>query len=77
VKGCDGGYYIVYSRGIWVRHVIWMVDKRNTYRILVGKSVGKRPFRRRWRRWNDKLKQGDKPRRWKQNTSPKLSIDMP
>jgi hypothetical protein len=33
-----------------------MVVKRNTYRILVGKSVGKRPLGRSRRRWVDNIK---------------------
>jgi hypothetical protein len=31
-------------------------EKRNTYRILVGKAEGKRPLRRRRRRWVDNIK---------------------
>jgi hypothetical protein len=34
----------------WERHVARMGEKRNTYRLLVGKSEGKRPLGRpRWR----------------------------
>ena len=29
-----------------VRHVAWMGEKRNVYRLLVGKPVGKRPLGR-------------------------------
>jgi hypothetical protein len=30
----------------WARHVAPMKEKRNAYRLLVGKSEGKRPLRR-------------------------------
>jgi hypothetical protein len=33
-----------------------MVEKRNAYRILVGKPEGKRPLRRPRRRWADNIK---------------------
>jgi hypothetical protein len=33
-----------------------MVDKRNAYRILVGKPEGKRPLGRPRRRWVDNIK---------------------
>jgi hypothetical protein len=29
------------------------MEKRNTYKILVGKPEGKRPLRRPWCRWED------------------------
>jgi hypothetical protein len=35
-----------------------MVEKRNAYRILVGKPEGKRPLRRSRRRWVDNIKIG-------------------
>jgi len=31
-------------RMIWAAHVACMREMRNTYKILVGKSEGKRPF---------------------------------
>jgi hypothetical protein len=37
----------------WAGHVARMGDKRNAYRILVGKPEGKRPLKRRRRRWVD------------------------
>jgi hypothetical protein len=33
-----------------------MGEKRNSYRILVGKAEGKRPLRRHRRRWVDNIK---------------------
>jgi hypothetical protein len=33
-----------------------MVEKRNTYRLLVGKSDGKRPLGRPRRRWMDNIR---------------------
>jgi hypothetical protein len=32
------------------------VEKRNAYRVLVGKSEGKRPLARHRRRWEDNIK---------------------
>jgi hypothetical protein len=37
-------------------HVARMREKRNAYRILVGKPEGKRPLGRRRRRWMDNIK---------------------
>jgi hypothetical protein len=42
---------IIKSRRMrWAGHVARMVEKRNTYRLLVGKPEGKRPLRRPRRR---------------------------
>jgi hypothetical protein len=35
----------------WVGHVAGMREKRNAYRIMVGKPEGKRPLGRPRRRW--------------------------
>jgi hypothetical protein len=35
----------------WAGHVVRMGEKRNAYRILVGKPEGKRPLGRHRRRW--------------------------
>jgi hypothetical protein len=35
----------------WAGHVACMEEKRNAYRILVGKPEGKRPLGRPRRRW--------------------------
>jgi hypothetical protein len=40
----------------WVGHVARMGKKRNAYRILVGKSEGKRPLGRPRRKWMDNIK---------------------
>jgi hypothetical protein len=40
----------------WEGHVTRMREKRNAYRILVGKPEGKRPQRRPRRRWVDNIK---------------------
>jgi hypothetical protein len=37
-------------------HVARMVEKRNAYRLLVGKPEGKRPLRRPRRRWVDNIR---------------------
>jgi hypothetical protein len=40
----------------WAGHVARMGEKRNAYRLLVGKSVGKRPLGRPRRRWMDNIR---------------------
>jgi hypothetical protein len=40
----------------WVGHVTRMGEKRNAYRILVGKPEGKSPLRRPRRKWEDNVK---------------------
>jgi hypothetical protein len=40
----------------WAGHVARMGEKRNAYRILVGKPEGKRPLGRPRRRWVDNIK---------------------
>jgi hypothetical protein len=40
----------------WAGHVTRMGEKRNAYRILVGKPEGKRPLGRLRRRWEDSIK---------------------
>ena len=39
----------------WARHVACMGEERGEYRILVGKSEGKRPLGRPRRRWEDNI----------------------
>jgi hypothetical protein len=40
----------------WAGHVARMGEKRNAYRLLVGKLEGKRPLRRPRRRWVDNIR---------------------
>jgi hypothetical protein len=42
----------------WAGHVARMGEKRNVYRLLVGKPEGKRPQGRLRRRWIDNIKMG-------------------
>jgi hypothetical protein len=48
---------IIKSRRIrWADHVARMGKKRNAYRLLVGKSEGKRPLGRPRHRWVDNIR---------------------
>jgi hypothetical protein len=40
----------------WAEHVARMGEKRNEYRLLVGKPEGKRPLGRPRRRWVDNIR---------------------
>ena len=40
----------------WAGHVARMGERRGDYRVLVGKSEGKRPVGRPRRRWEDNIK---------------------
>jgi hypothetical protein len=40
----------------WAGHVAHMGNKRNSYKVLVGKPEGKRPLGRPRRRWEDNIK---------------------
>jgi hypothetical protein len=40
----------------WAGHVARMGEKKNVYRLLVGKPEGKRPLGRPRRRWKDNIK---------------------
>jgi hypothetical protein len=42
----------------WSGHVAQMGEKRNAYRLLVGKPEGKRPLGRPGHRWVDNIKMG-------------------
>jgi hypothetical protein len=42
----------------WVGHVARMREKRNAYRLLVGKPEGKRPLGRPRHRWVDNIRMG-------------------
>jgi hypothetical protein len=48
---------IIKSRRMrWAGHIARMGETMNTYRILVGKSEGKRPLGRLMRRWEDNIR---------------------
>jgi hypothetical protein len=48
---------IIKSRRMrWAGHVARMGEKRNVYRLLVGKPEGKRPLGRPRHRWLDNIK---------------------
>jgi hypothetical protein len=48
---------IIKSRRMrWAGHVARMGEKRNVYRLLVGKAEGKRPLGKTRRRWIDNIK---------------------
>ena len=40
----------------WAGHVARLGERRRVYRVLVGKSEGKRPLWRPRRRWEDNIK---------------------
>jgi hypothetical protein len=43
---------LIKSRGMrWMGHVAHMGEGKKVYRVLMGKSKGKRPLARPWRRW--------------------------
>jgi hypothetical protein len=46
------------TRMRWVRQVIRNRERRITYKVLVGKAEGKRPFERPRRRWKYIIKIG-------------------
>ena len=41
---------------IWAGHTALLGDSRGLYRVLVGKTEGKRPLGRHRRRWEDNIK---------------------
>jgi hypothetical protein len=40
----------------WAGHVARMGEERNVYKVLMGKSEGKRPLGRTRRRWEDGIR---------------------
>jgi hypothetical protein len=43
---------VIKSRRVrWAGHEAGMGERRGAYRVLMGKSEGKRPLGRPWRRW--------------------------
>jgi hypothetical protein len=51
-------------RMIWAGNVARMGEKRNAYRILVGKPEGKRSLGRRRRTWVDNIKVDFREMKW-------------
>jgi hypothetical protein len=49
-------WVIISRRMRWVGHVACMGDRRGAYRILVGRSEGRRPLGRSMHRWQDNIK---------------------
>ena len=48
---------VIKSRRVrWAGHVVRMGERRGVYRVLVGKSEGKRPLGRPRCRWEDNIK---------------------
>ena len=48
---------VIKSRRLrWAGHVIRMEEGWNAFKILTGKSTGKRPLRRPRRRWEDNIR---------------------
>jgi hypothetical protein len=47
---------IIKSRVMWAGNVSRMGEKRNAYRLLVGRPEGKRPLGRQRRRWMENIK---------------------
>jgi hypothetical protein len=47
---------VIKSRTRCAGQVAWMGERRGAYRILVGRSGGRRPFGRPRRRWKDNIK---------------------
>ena len=48
----------------WAGHVARMVERRDTYRVLVGKPEGKRPLGRTRHRWENNIKIDVKEMGW-------------
>jgi hypothetical protein len=48
---------VIKSRRLrWAGHVARMGERRDAYRVLVGKPEGRRPLERPWHRWEDNIK---------------------
>jgi hypothetical protein len=47
---------VITTRMSWEGHVARMMERREVYRVLVGKPEGKRPLGRPRRRWEDNIK---------------------
>jgi hypothetical protein len=49
----------------WAGHVARMGEERNVYRVLMGKSEGKRPLGRQRRRWKDGIRMDLRETGWR------------
>jgi len=49
-----------------VGHVAFLREKKNTYRVLIGKSEGKRPLGRSRHRWKENVKIFHKGTGWEE-----------
>jgi hypothetical protein len=56
---------MIKSRMRWTGHVGRMGEKRNAYRILVGKPEGKRPLGRSGHRWEDNIMMDLRKKGWR------------
>jgi hypothetical protein len=59
----------------WARDVVRMEAQRNVYRILVGKSEGKRPLRRPRHMWENNIKMDIRETGWGGMNSINLAQD--
>ena len=48
----------------WAGYVVRMGERRGVYRVLVGKSDGRRPLGKPRRRWEDNIKTDHQEVRW-------------
>jgi hypothetical protein len=65
LNGSPSKIRLIKSKKIrWAGHVAQMEEKRNAYRILVGKPEGKRPLGKPIRRKEDNIRMGLKEMGW-------------
>jgi hypothetical protein len=55
---------VIKTRMRWAGHAARMGEKRGVYRVLVGKSEGKRPLGRPRLRWEDNIKMDNQEVGW-------------
>jgi hypothetical protein len=56
---------VIKSRRRWVGHVVCIGEMRNSFRVLIGKSEGKRPLERHWHRLEDNINMDLRGKWWK------------
>jgi hypothetical protein len=61
---------------MFLSHVAWMGEKRNAYRLLVGKPEGKRLIGRPRCRWVDNIRMEDR-NRWRALVNSVLNLQVP